>query len=184
MLIHDERIQLEDAVLTAELARSGFAAREKIYKLIKGLWDADVVERMVYLKAKYDHDSHKLALERADLALEERQALIEQYELVCAGKSRREIEAARLRYRKAHCAEQAKAIEVAEVDLEFNRQMLESVRSLFAGEVATKTDVILAELDVELEEERLADAKRRTELCRRELARPADQQQPQAKKAR
>jgi len=173
-LIHEERIELEDAVLTAELARSRFVAHEKIYRLIKGLWDADAVERMVYLEAKYDHDSYKLALERADLALEKQRALIEQYELACGGKGRREIEAARLRYRKAHCAEQAKAVEVAEVNLEFNEELLDSVRNLFASEVATKTDVILAELDVELERERAADAKRRTELCRQALARPAD----------
>ena len=40
---------------------------------------------------------------------------------------------------------------------------------LRAGEVATRQDVILAELDVEQEEKRLADAKRRVEDCRREL---------------
>ena len=175
MLIHDESIELEDAALAVTLARADFSAHEKIYKLIAGLWDADAVERMVYLKTKYDHDSYKLALERADLAVEEQQALVDQYELVCAGKQRREVERARLRYRTAHCAEQAKAIEVAEVDLEYNRQLLDSVLNLFAGEVATKTDVILAELKVELEQQRLADAKRRTDLCRRELAPPAEQ---------
>lgn len=174
-LIDEERIQLEDAVLAAEVARSSFVAHEKIYRLIRGLWDADAVERMVYLEAKYDHDSYKLALERANLALEKQKALIDQYELVCGGKSRREIEAARLRYRKAYCAEQAKSIEVAEVNLEFDEELLDSVRNLFASEVATKTEVILAELEVELEQTRLADAKRRTELCRHELARAAAQ---------
>ena len=70
------------------------------------------------------------------------------------------------------CDQQAKAIEVAEVNLEFNREWLASIRELREGSTGTATaqDVILAELDVKLEERRLADAKARTNACRKGMA--------------
>jgi outer membrane protein TolC len=167
LLIFEEQVQFEDAALDVDLARADFAAYEEIYALIRGLWEADAIPRMSYLKGKYDYDAARLDLERADLILERQEALVEQYRLSCEGKSRAAIDKAHQRYRKASCDEQAKAIEVATVDLEFNRWYLESVRNLRAAEVATRPDVILAELDVRREERRLADAERRTDACRR-----------------
>jgi hypothetical protein len=181
LAVHEEQVELEDVKLEVELARASVAAFGEIFKLIDGLWKADAIDRMSFLRGKYDYDAAKLTLERNDLLLRRQEALLEQYTLVCEGfakdddsKERRQaIERAHQRYRRADCDQQAKAIEVARVNLEFRREYLQSVLDLRAGEVATRQQVILAELDVEQEEQRLADAEKRVAACRRLLGDPA-----------
>ena len=175
LALHEESLELEEAVLQVRLFRSAFAAFEEIYELVAGLWEAEAINRMAYLKAGYDRDAAKLDLERADLQLIRQEALIEQLRLACDDSSRgksedraRELERAYLRYRRADCDQQAKAIEVAETNLEFNRQWLASILDL-RGQVSTVPDVIRAELKVKLEEQRRDDAIRRTTACRAEL---------------
>jgi hypothetical protein len=177
LVAHEEAVELEDAQLAVELARSSVAAFDKIYGLIAGLYKAEAIDRMRYLRAKYDRDAAKLSLERADLVLARQEALIGQLTILCeetdgrAGEDRdREIGELYRLYRRADCDQQAKAIEVAEINLTFNRQWLESIIEL-RDHVSTAQDVIMAELDVELEEQRRDDAMRRTESCRNELAR-------------
>jgi len=174
LALEDEKIELEDARLVVELERANFAAYLKIFEMIDRLWEADAIERMVYVKSKYDRDAAELAFEQADLILARQSALIDAYTLACdAGDSlpdseerTRKIETAHRRYLKANCDAQAKAVEVAEVNLAFDKEWLASVLDLREGAVATRTMVILAELDVEREEKRLADAKRRVEACK------------------
>jgi hypothetical protein len=178
LVIHEEQTELEEAMLFVELARSDFAAYEQIMTMIEGLWQAKAIERMTYIKARYDRDAAELALEEADLILERQSALVEQLHLIygpgASERSRperdRAIRDAHLRYREADCGALAKAIDVAATNLEFNRELLKSVLDLREAEVATKPEVILAELAVEREEKSLADAKRRTEACRSKLS--------------
>ena len=173
---HEERIERENAELEVDVARSTVAAFGQIFELIEGLWAAEAIDRMSYLKGKYDYEAAKLALEQAELIVTRQKALEQQYRLYCeaggsaAAERARAFERASAAYRKADCDQRAKAIDVARTNLEFNRQFLASVRELREGQVATRQDVIRAELDVEREQKRLADAERRTETCRRELS--------------
>jgi hypothetical protein len=178
VVIYDEQGELEDAQLTVDLAKSDFTAYERIFAMIQGLWKAGTIPHMDYVKAKYDRDAAKLKLERADLILERQAALVAQYRLICsrtgskmdpqerASAVRKEY----LRYRRADCGSLAKAIEVAETNLEYNREYLGKILKLRQENFATHTQVILAELDVELQEKNLADAKRRTAACHAGLA--------------
>jgi len=177
LVAHEEAVELQDAQLEVVLARSSFAAFEEIYGLIAGLYKADAIDRMRYRRAKYDRDAAELSLERADLILARQEALIGQLTVLCGQSDgdadevrRREIRELYLLYRRADCDQQAKAVEVAETNLIFNRQWLESIIDL-RDQVSTRQDLIMAELDVELEERRRDDAIRRTETCRNELAR-------------
>jgi len=179
LLIDEEQSELETAALSVSLARSNFAAYERIVVMIEGLWEAKAIDRMTYIEARYDRDAAKLTLEEADLLLERQSLLVEQLGLICeAGGSKgvereRAIREAYLRYREADCDSLAKAIEVAATNLEFNRELLKSVLDLREANVATKPDVILAELEVEREEKSLADARERARGCREELSRLA-----------
>ena len=178
VVIHDELAELEDARVAVDLAKSDFAAYEKIFKMIEGLQEAGTIPHMDYLKAKYDRDAAKLALEASDLILERQAALVEQYRLICnktgsGGEPQERASAIRkayARYRQADCSSLAKSIEVAATKLEFNREFLKKTIELRREKFATNTQVILAELDVDREEKSLADAKRRTATCRSELA--------------
>jgi hypothetical protein len=175
LMLHEEQLELEEYQLDLVLARSDFAAYEKIFAMVEELWGDGAIERMVYLESRYDRDAARLALARADLVVERQEALIEQYRLACdrpaapgtAGSGTRASREALRRYRLAHCEALSKAVEETEVKLAFDREMLASVLDLRAGRVATRQAVILAELDVEKGEERLADTKRRVVACRR-----------------
>jgi outer membrane protein TolC len=176
VVIYDEQTELEDARNAVDLAKSDFSAYVKIFEMIRKLWESGTVPQMDYLKAKYDRDAAKLKLERADLILDRQSALVEQYRLICnqAGSGTQDrlpaIRKTYLRYRRANCDSLDKAIEVAGTNLEFNREYLKIIAKLRQENNATHTQVILAELDVELEEKNLADSKRRAAICRSELA--------------
>jgi len=180
-MMREERIEREDLELDVDLARSAFEAYEQIFVMIDGLWKADAIERMAYLRGKYDYESARLSLEQAELVVARQKALERQVALICgkesggaeAAQRARAIEAAGQAYLVAQCDALTHAAEAARVNLEFNRIFLQSVLDLREGQVATRQDVILAELDVAREEKRLADARRRAEACRRELG-PVD----------
>jgi len=176
--IYEEMSELADARADVDLARSDFAAYEKIFDMIKGLWDAKTIAEMDYIKAKYDRDAAKLTLERNDFILERQGALVEQYRLICngamAGSGNQDraiaVRKAYLHYRRADCNALAKGIEVAANNLEYNRKYLQKIAKLYQEKFATHTQVILAELNVEREEKSLADSKQRNETCRTQLA--------------
>jgi hypothetical protein len=173
LALAEERTDLQDAALEVELARSALTAYEKIYEQVAELAAADAIDRMTYLRTRYDRDAARLALERAELLLARQEALIEHLSLACGevgadakgGDRNRELRRLYRLYLRAECDQQAKAVEVAETNLEFNRVWLESIVEL-RQQVSTKSDLILAELDVELEEQRREDARRRTAACR------------------
>jgi hypothetical protein len=174
LAIDEERIELEEATLAVDLAKSDFAAYEEIYSLIAQLWERRAIERMMWVEARYDRDAARLALEWADLILERQEALLEAYRLSCeaptsdeaADDRARALDGALQRYREMHCASLSKAVEVAKVNLEFSQEFLTSVLNLRAGDVATRPDVIRAELGVERDEKKLAESTRRAEACR------------------
>jgi hypothetical protein len=178
VVIYDERSELEDARLAVDQAKTDFAAYEKIFTMIKGLWEAKTIPEMDYLKAKFDRDASRLKLEKNDLILERQSALVEQYRLLCnAAESRMAapekssaIWKVYLRYRRADCDSLAKSIEIAANNLEYNREYLKKITKLRDEKFANDSQVILAARDVELEEKGLADAKLRTAACRTERA--------------
>jgi hypothetical protein len=170
--IYDETSELEDSKLAVELARSRFEAFEKIFKMIEGLWEGKAIPRMDYVKAKYDQDAARLQLDKSGLLLERQGALVQQYRLICRETEgekadlQKALWEAYLHYRRADCEAQAKGVEVAETNLTYNREYLENILRLRSQNFATQTQVIMAELDVELEEKSLEDAKQRTSVCR------------------
>ena len=175
LVIYDESVDLEDFKIDVDLARSNFEAYQKIFRMIEGLWEGKTIPRMDYTKAKYDQDAAGLELERAGLLLKMQAALVEQYRLICnsanmdTDEREQAIRDAYLQYRSSDCDSKAKSIEVAETNLEYYREYLKSILELKREKFATDVQVVLAELDVELEEKNLADAKRRTGICRAEL---------------
>jgi hypothetical protein len=178
VVIYEELSELADARIAHDLAKTDFAAYEKIFDMIKGLYDAKTIPDMDYIKAKYDRDSSKLKLDKTELILERQGALVDQYRLICNGTMSdsgtqdraKAIRKAHLHYRRADCDALAKGIEIAANNLDYNRQYQQKIVKLRQEKFATNTQVVLADRDVELEEKSLADAKSRTEACRSELA--------------
>ncbi|MBD3867990.1 MAG: hypothetical protein IFK94_07690 [Acidobacteria bacterium] len=67
LVIHDELAELGDARIAVALARSDFQAYLQIYEMIEGLWKAEAIGRMTWVKAKHDRDAAAAGLEEADL---------------------------------------------------------------------------------------------------------------------
>jgi len=175
VVIYDETVELQDSRIAADLARSNHAAYLRIFEMIEGLWEGSTIPRMDYIEARYDRDASKLELERANLIIERQAALVEQYRLICdRTESEREkrqaaVRKTYLRYRRADCDSLAKGVEVAATNLEFNREYFKTILELRKQNHATHTQVILAELDVELEEKSHTDAQQRAASCRDEI---------------
>jgi hypothetical protein len=173
LLLQEERNEREDLELAVDLAASDLAAAEQIYQLFEGLWKNDAVERLLYLRGKHARDVAKLDHERLLLLLDRQDALIVQLRLACSESSSGELskderlayDRAHARYLKADCGRLTKEIAIAQVDLTYMQEFLNSVRDLRENDVATRQDVILAERDVEQARKRLEQGGLRTARC-------------------
>ena len=176
VVIYDKNVELEDSRIAVDLAKSNYEAYLRIFEMIESLWEGKTIPRMDYIKARYDRDASRLELERANLILDRQAALVKQYRLICdrteseREKKQSDIRTAYLLYRRADCASLAKGVDVSATNLEFNREYLKIILELRNQNNATHTQVILAELDVELEEKSHADAQRRAASCQAEMA--------------
>ena len=174
MVIQEEQIELEEFQLALRLARLDLAAYEQIFGLIEELWNNEATERMLYLEVKYDRDAARVGLDRADLIVVRQKALIERYKGACrrtgpeksAGGGAHPAGTSGRRYQVAHCKSLGKAVEGAEIKLEFERELLASVMELRSANVATRQEVILAGLGVDKEQARLENHRHRLDACR------------------
>jgi len=173
ILLLEEQNDREDFALVLALADDELIAAQEIFELLDALWKSDAVERLSYLTGKHDRDAAKLAKERDALLLERQDALIEQLESVCGGSSADEdngFARAHGRYVKADCDRLSKETALAQVDLEYEKEVLASFRDLRENDVATAQDVILSERDVAMARKRLESSRTRAEACRKRLA--------------
>jgi hypothetical protein len=175
LVLLEEETDLEDRALDLDLARSEAIAMEQIFKLIDSLWKEDAIERIVFLAAKHDHDVARLAVEEGRLRVARQEALVEQYRLVCddiapgrTSEDRQDdLDAAHKRHRGAECDLLDVRAETAAVDLEYSLEVLASVMDLRKHNVATRQDVILAEMNVETAEKRVKQTGQRAKRCRK-----------------
>ena len=173
LILHQERVDGEERELAVDLAESRLTAAAAIFTLVEELLENDAVERMVYLTVKHDHDVAEIELKRQRLLLKRKEAEIDQYASVCSPAGSDETEAdrragfndARRRYLQADCHRIGKELAIAEVDLAYRSEVLASVRDLRKHTVATRQDVIRAELDVDMARKRVEGQRRRVQEC-------------------
>ncbi len=173
LILHQERVDGEERELAVDLAESRLTAAAAIFTLVEELLENDAVERMVYLTVKHDHDVAEIELKRQRLLLKRKEAEIDQYASVCSPAGSDETEAdrragfddARRRYLQADCHRIGKELAIAEVDLAYRSEVLASVRDLRKHAVATRQDVIRAELDVDMARKRVEGQRRRVQEC-------------------
>ncbi len=173
LILHQERVDGEERELAVDLAESRLTAAAAIFTLVEELLENDAVERMVYLTVKHDHDVAEIELKRQRLLLKRKEAEIDQYASVCspAGSDETEVDRraafddARRRYLQADCHRIGKELAIAEVDLAYRNEVLASVRDLRKHAVATRQDVIRAELDVDMARKRVEGQRRRVQEC-------------------
>ena len=169
VLMEEERLERADRRLDVEVAEATLVAYKRILDMTKQLRESDAIDELTYLEAKYDFDAAVIAVERAKVKLGRQDALLTVYGETCGeGIAREEAARAEQAYRKANCDQQDLLMRQENINVTYQIALLDSVRELH-GTVATDTDLILAELAVQQEELRRADAERRTRDCRENL---------------
>jgi hypothetical protein len=173
VLMLEEQNDREDYALALDLADDELVAAQEIYELLEALWKNDAVQRLSYVTGKHDRDAAKLAKERDALLLERQDALIEQLRSACGSSSSDDGDGfgrAHEKYVKADCGRLSKEAALAQVDLEYEKEVLASFRDLRENDVATAQDVILSERDVAMARKRLESSRTRADACRTRLA--------------
>ena len=174
VVLEEERQELYAVALELDLARSELVAAEEVYGLLDRLWKNDATERLRYLSGKHQRDVASIGVERLGARLEQQEALIEQYRLICDAVKRTEddrgaIDRAWQRYRVAECEVYGRDVAMAEVDLAYRLEVLASFQDLREHDVATRQDIVYSERDVEMARKQLTQAKRLVDACREEL---------------
>ena len=169
VLMDEERLEWADRRIDVEVAEATLAAYERILKMTTQLREIDAIDELTYLEAKYDFDAAVIAVRRAKVKLSRQDALLTVYGETCGEDvSPEEARRASRAHLEANCEQQDLLMQQEKINLTYQIALLESVKELH-GTVATDRDVILAELAVEQEELRRADAERRVAECRRRL---------------
>jgi hypothetical protein len=175
VFLHEEQRERDDLARELTLARTELTALEEIFTLIDGLWKIQGIERLAYQNGKHDRDLARIDVERLRLEVDRQDAYLEQYRTICEAPSadarptaEQSATVARAweRYLRADCGILVEERRAAEVDLDYRREIRASVHDLREGDVATRPDLIRAELGVRTAEQRLDDARRRAERCR------------------
>lgn len=167
LAVLEEKRARDALALDVELARSELIARQEIFDLLEDLWEGEATERMRYLAGKYARDSARVDLGRKTARLARQEAYLAWLKAVCTSKPdpeaiRREAEQL---YAAADCDVRRHDVEVARVDQEWSAVWLASIRDLREHNVATRPDVIEAEYDVRMAEQRMEAAVARVGRC-------------------
>ncbi len=168
LVLHQEQVEREELELAVDLAVSGLDAADEIFSLVDRLSESGMVERLVYLAVKHERDVAELEVKRQRLLLKRQEAEVEQYRILCSAEGagrRSSLDEARRRYLQADCHRIGKDLAIAEVDLAYRDEVLESLRNLRESDVTTKQDIIRAELNVETARKRVEHRRRRVEAC-------------------
>ncbi|MCP3979227.1 MAG: hypothetical protein GY716_07860 [bacterium] len=172
LVLAQERDELDDTELEVGLARAEVTASRKIFELVDKLWSSDAIERLLYLTAKHDRDVAVLNHERTRLRVKRQQAVVAQYDAVCAELGGKAREADRDRaaqafglYEESHCGVLAKNLAIAGVDLEYLKEVRASVLDLRNSNVGTVQQVVHAERDVARAAERIERLAPRVDRC-------------------
>lgn len=181
LALHQARTDLDEVRLEVVVAGTKLRAAERILVLLDDLWKEEAVQRIVYLAGKHDRDAARLDLERREFLVTRQQAHLDQIDALCESlktgsapkEARSNVQQSHRRYRRADCDAISRSLAIAEVDLEYDREVLASVRDLRENQVATEQEVILAERNLEMTGQRLEDARKRLSRCPRETGEPA-----------
>ncbi|MGD8377766.1 MAG: hypothetical protein PVF68_16660 [Acidobacteriota bacterium] len=169
-LLHEAMFDREDQALEVQLALTRRGAAEDIFKMLDGLWRNDALPRMVHLRGKYDQDIARLEVTRQQILLRRQEAIVEFFRSLCSSPESGAGDGLPDGYLQADCDARGIAAEIAAVELAFRETLLESYRDLRREDVASASDVILQERDVELARASREDLAGRHARCRAALS--------------
>ncbi len=172
LVLEQTRNEVGDHELAVQQAETEREAAAEIFGLVDGLWKKQLIERLIFLRARHNKDVTHLAVAREKKALLRHLAERDQYLSLCGGSEDqpgRSVDEAFRSYRETDCDLRGLNVEIAKVELVFRKEVRDSVLDLRKNDVATRQEVIAAERNVELVRQELGNALARSQTCRREL---------------
>ena len=146
--VSEARYEVESHLEEERLAPLRLIREQAVLDLLQPLWEARSTERLRYLAGKAARDLARIRVDMAALAREQAETKVEVLEQECFSKPG-SAERALTRYRELECELVAKEKRLAEIDLEYRREVLKSTRELRARELSTAQDLIVAEHDLD-----------------------------------
>ena len=124
LLLEQVRTEVGDHELAVQQAETEREAAAEIFALVDGLWKKQLIERLIFLRARHNKDVTHLAVAREEKALQRGLAEREQYLSLCGGddsRSGRSVDEAFRSYRETDCDLRGLNLEIAKVELVFRK---------------------------------------------------------------
>lgn len=174
---HERKRALEDSRFELDLVTNEFRAREKVFAMVEKLWQTRSIEQEAYLDYKRLRDRTRLRMARLSTQISQDESIAEQYSLTCAAargqtvdRLQEKVEASRAEYRRLECELLARDAEIAAVDYEFDRAVLEATRELVARNTKSKYELVIEEYDLSQSKANFDSYRARTAACKQGLA--------------
>lgn len=169
------RNRAQESELAIEQARVRLEAAREVFALVDRLWRDEAIDRTRYLRARHARDVAEVEIDLR-LAIRDRdRAEFEQYRLFCVegeepgeAPSEKRYRDARRDHDRHECRRLDHELTIARLDHAFRKELLERVRDLRSGDVATKLDVLVTEADVVDARTRVDHYASRVRACRPE----------------
>jgi hypothetical protein len=168
---------LEDAQFELELVENEYRARNKVFEMVEKLWIARAIEQEVYLEYKRLRDRTKVRIARVTIEVAQQRSTVEQYGLACArvlshsiDQLKMAIDEMQAEYRRLDCELLARDTEIASIDHQFDKAMLEATRTLTESNIKSKYDLVIDEYDLSQSKAKVESYSARTKVCRKRLA--------------
>ena len=199
LVLHERQRDLEDARFELELTENEYRARKRLFVMIEKLWEARSIERELYLDYKRLRDRTRVRMARLKTRIAQLRSETEQVALACgqggqggqggrAGRGDRgekseidesvngaldplaeKIDALQAEYRRLDCELLARDREIAAIDHEFDRAVLEATRALSEGHIKSRYELVIDEFDHDQSKARVESFATRKAACRRQL---------------
>lgn len=169
LLTHQARIELEDLELAVATDVTRLEVDERIFALLDELWQNELIERLIYQAVKHRRDSSAISVQVGQARVSRQQAVLEQHRLACreagAGDTSASLADLQAGYDTADCSIRQLEVQQFEVDLAYQQEVLTSARNLRQSDIASVQQVLTAERDVDLTQQRLELAMERAARC-------------------
>jgi len=184
LVLHERQRDLEDARFKLELTENEYLARKRLFVMIDKLWEARSIERELYLDYKRLRDRTWVRSKRLETRIAQLDSETKQVALACdqGGKSQsdasenepldtiaKKIDVLQAEYRRLDCELLARDLEIAAIDHEFDRAVLEATRAFIEGRIKSRYELVIDEFAHDQSKARVESFATRARACRKRL---------------
>ena len=173
---YERQADLQDSLVELELVENEYRARSQVFEMIEKLWVARSIEQEAYLDYRRPRDRTKVRIARLTAQIAQQESIVEQYTLTCSrirgtpvDRLPEKIAKLQAGYRRLDCEILARDAEIAEIDYEFDRQILKATRTLNERNVKSRYELVIDEYDLSQSKARSESYRRRAKECEKQL---------------